>query len=267
MKTQTKVDREEKARCSLILSPKEVAMQGRSLRLSLVYCLLSIVFILLFSVSLARADVMLGEDNFNSHPTDWTKEYSWSSISDPVTGGVGDSGWLRVTFPATANPEAAGDDWYNIVHMPAQNLFAGAWTNASWVEFDFWASNYSPTRLQVQWKATTNANIWGYVLNPTSNTNQWDHYTAPLNNVDDWHYTGGTLDQYLSDLNSIEWIGVYIWRNTGDEQIYGIDNYQLWIPEPAELSLLAAAIITTISTIRRRRRDKKETSGGSAGSG
>ena len=87
----------------------------------------------------------------------------------------------------------------------------------------------------------------------------WSTQTASFANWQDWQYPGpgATESQYLADLGSIDWIGVYIYRGSGDEQIYGIDNFKLMVPEPAECFMLAAAVISSGMSLRRKRRLKK----------
>ena len=84
-------------------------------------------------------------------------------------------------------------------------------------------------------------------------TQQWSTFNAPFANWEDWQYAGATEDQYLSDLSSINWIGVYVYRNTGDDQIYGLDDCMLMVPEPAELMMLAVALAAAWWSLRRRR--------------
>jgi len=63
----------------------------------------------------------------------------------------------------------------------------------------------------------------------------------------------GTEEEFLSDLSDIEWVGLYIDRNTALEQFYGVDNFSLMIPEPGELIMLAFALIGVWISHRRRR--------------
>ena len=213
--------------------------------------------ILLATVPGAQAYTVLGISEWDAPNVDtWTNEYGWTTLGTPNVGG-NPNGWLRVTFTNTT-VDTPDDSWYDIVHMQASDLFAGTWTNTMWIEFDFWQSNIVAGGIQVQWKSGTNSSIWGYALTPPAITGgtSWTTLTAPLYNWSDWAYPFATEEQYLADLTSIDWIGVYIFRDTTDLQIYGIDNFKLMIPEPAECALLAIAAITSSMSLRRKRRKK-----------
>ena len=67
-----------------------------------------------------------------------------------------------------------------------------------------------------------------------------------------WDYGGGSEADFLYDLENISWVGIYIRRNTAVEQIYGIDNFQLWIPEPSEWMMMAA--LAAVWVVYRRRK-------------
>lgn len=180
----------------------------------------------------------------------WSSLNGWTTLATPATGGH-TGGWQQVTFSQTAVPEHAQAQWYDIIYTSATNLYTGTWDTNQTVRFDFWASNVPPGAVQVQWQSSTNLDVWGYTLTPPA-TGVWTSFSAPLANWADWQYAGATEAQYLSDLSSIEWIGVYIYRNTAALQIYGIDNFALVIPEPAECLMLVFALMTTGVSLRRK---------------
>lgn len=191
----------------------------------------------------ARADVTVGYVDWDTYTAGWTNEYgdhTWTSLNVQTNGGNPD-GWMEITFPATTSSELLEDEWYDVVHMSASNLFAGPWNPGLTIEFDFWASNTAPHALQVQWKSVGNPNIWSYVLAPPA-ADTWTVMRAPLSDWQDWQYTGATEDQFLADLSTIDWVGVYIWRESAEEERYGLDNVRLQVPEPAEWIMLAAAL-------------------------
>jgi len=203
-----------------------------------------------------RANILVGHHDWDPGPHGWTNEHAaqdWTTLERPATGG-NTGGWLRITFPETSEPEIFEDEWYETIYTPAENLFAGSWSTQMWVEFDFWASNAVPEALQVQWQSSTNDYVWGYVLTPTT-TQTWTTFTAPLHNWDDWnsYEAGGSEDQFLSDLSTIDWIGVYIWRSDSSPEVYGLDDFRLMIPEPAESLMLAAALVASAMSFRKRR--------------
>ena len=204
----------------------------------------------------ASASIMLG--NFDWNPPDasdssWTADHTgWVNINYPTTGG-NTGGWMSITFPNTVSTPP--NEWSEVIHTPATNLFVGPWTTQMWLQMDFWSSNYVADAVQFRWKSTTNSSVWRFDLTPQlGGTQMWQTVYASLFDWNNWKYVGATQSRYLSDLQSIDWIGVYIYRNTDNQQIYGIDNFQLWIPEPAELVMLAAAVLASGLSFRRRRR-------------
>ncbi|MCX7590607.1 MAG: PEP-CTERM sorting domain-containing protein, partial [Kiritimatiellae bacterium] len=139
------------------------------------------------------------------------------------------------------------------VYVDAQALFAGNWTTRHWVEFDFWAEDVVPGAVQLRWAAATNENYWSYNLMVTA-TQTWTHLKATFDDWEAWMYPGATEDQFLADLAAIDWIGVYVLRNSDIEQSYGIDDFTLVVPEPSQWAMLAAALTGSgLSLLRRRR--------------
>ena len=201
----------------------------------------------------AAADVILGSHDWDPGPHGWTNEYGWTEVDRPTTGG-NTGGWLRITFTnTTADP---GDSWSDLVKTDASGLYAGTWESDMWIAFDFWSGDVSANTLQVRWQSSTNSYVWGYVLTPPG-AGSWSSLTASFGNWDDWDVDpGGSEDQYLADLTSIDWIGVLVTRSGTDEQVFGLDNFNLAIPEPEELFLLAAALATTVLSVRRRKRQR-----------
>ena len=203
----------------------------------------------------ALAFSVLGEHNWDSGPEGWTNTTGATTLIDGQTPGGNPGGWLQIDFAATTQ-DPPGDEYWDVIYTEAENLFAGAWRTDMWVEFDFWAETTIPGALQLRWQSDTNTNYWSFALTPPAMTSQWTHYEAPLRSWNDWSYPGASEDQYLSDLATIDWIGVYIFRGSADAQTYGIDNFRLTIPEPAEYTMLGAAMLTSGLALRRRKRKK-----------
>ena len=196
------------------------------------------------------ADVLLGGHDWdpNPGPDAWTNRYGSTILATPSTGGD-TGGWLSVTFPAAG----AETGLYDVAYTKATNLYTGTWSTDMWVQMDFWASNQSPAALQVQWQSSGNTDIWSYALTPPG-TGVWTTVGASFGDWTSWQYTGAASEaQYLSDLASIDWIGVYIYRNGDDLQVYGLDDVDLMVPEPAESLMLAFALMITGLSLRRKR--------------
>lgn len=197
--------------------------------------------------------VVAGHD-WDSESHNWTSEYGWTTQTHKESGGNPD-GWLEIQFPQTTKDEVFdfGEEWYDIVYTSADDLFAGTWTTEMGISFDFWASNQTPNQLQVQWKSSTNENVWGYVLDPDDAVlGGWTGYSASLADWEDWKYTGADEEQYLNDLLTIDWVGIYVWREESDQEFYGLDDFNLTIPEPAEVVMLACAVWFALLSVRRR---------------
>lgn len=206
-------------------------------------------------VSPAQADVVLGQHDWDTGGEGWESLYGWTSLVDPQSPGGNPGGYLEVNFGATAAPEILQDEWYDIVKVDAGALFAGDWDNHRWIQFDFWAENVAAGALQVQWQSETNSAIWAYSLTP-SVAGAWTTYRAPLDDWSDWLYPGASEEQFLSDLASIDWVGLYIYRNTGADQNYGLDNFSLMVPEPGEIVMLAIALMTSAWSVRKKHAGK-----------
>jgi hypothetical protein len=122
------------------------------------------------------------------------------------------------------------------------------------IQFDFLAEDVSPTALQVRWKSATNSYVWGYAVTPPA-TQTWVTYRAPLENWQSWDVEPfGSEDQFLADLASVDWVGVYIFRSGMLEQDFGIDDFGLHIPEPGQVAMLAMALASSAVSMRRRKK-------------
>lgn len=213
----------------------------------------------------AGAWTSLGEINWDTAGLqNWTEDESWLTLANLGSGGISNTGYLRYNLnEVDPMGEGMGEQWWALAWVPASNLFAGNWRQSGdmWLEFDFRAADVTPGYVQVQW-AATNDRIWRSTAlvsgGGSLSTQVWTHMqTTSLTDYQDWDYGGGTQQQFLDDLGEIDWIGVYIWRNTAVAQIYGIDRFVLLVPEPAEWMMLGTALITCFGACRRRRRQDK----------
>lgn len=214
------------------------------------FCLLAVT---------AQADVIMGSNTWNT-PVDtlegWTAEggQTWVGLSNPNVGGVDDTGYLRIGLDPTTPFEL--EEWEALVQTDATNLFVGTWTTNMWIEFDFFAEDVAPNYLQIWW-GSTNDNVWTYTVATNENitTQLWATLSSPMFDYDSWSdVTSPSETEFLDDLAAIDWIGVYIFRETEDGQDYGLDDFELHVPEPVELALLATAFITSAASMRRKRR-------------
>jgi hypothetical protein len=202
-----------------------------------------------------RADIITGMPHtwdLGSHG--WTNEFGDVTLERQTSGG-NPNGWLRITFPATGNPENDEVGWYDIIHVSTDNLLLGSLSTNLGFAIDFWAQDRLPHDLQFKFGAGS-GNIWGYGLTgQLQQTKKWTTLRTPFRYSDAWGGSVGydnTVDQFVSDLASVDWVGLYIWREEASQEIYGIDNFRIMVPEPAEMLMLAFALVTSAMSLRRR---------------
>jgi hypothetical protein len=202
----------------------------------------------------AQADTIVGT------PIDWDYNVptpAWGAIvgdatvaiSGPSEGNTTD--WLKITLPTDKTDTVKGE---------AADLFAGTWQSDYWVEFDFWAQGDNPPlALEVRWADAAGDRIWGNTIESAAvgsgdwNTLRSDPFAFSASNWDLKSGTGGDAADFLADLNAIDWIGVSISTDGFDSGVYGVDDFKLMVPEPAEYLMLAAALITALLVMRRQK--------------
>lgn len=222
-----------------------------------------LVVLMLPCTSLANTIVGTPFD-WDTNPTDeddglgsWTTlaESSDASLSEIPSGAAGNpSDWMKIDFENQADSGSA------TAKADATELFVGTWQPEYWIEFDFWAEDQTPTTLEVRWHAATSERIWGNTVSPSSaavggwETLKSDTFSGDLGNWDEYSGSGGSTEDFLDDLNQLDWIGVYVnYGGSGDGSgAYGIDDYKLMVPEPEEYLMLAAALVTACLVLRRR---------------
>lgn len=206
----------------------------------------------------ARGDALVAINDWDPGPHAWTNlpyGSGWANLDIPATGGS-TGGWLRITFPETFESELEEQEWSDTIYTPVENLWSGTWVTNMVVQFDFWYSNTAPEYIQVRWADSDTNRVWRSTVfdsdtDSMSETN-WTTITSPFMSDSELWGGGaiGTQAQFLQDLDSIDWIGLYIWRGSADESIYGIDDFKLLVPEPTEYMMLAAALLTILASVR-----------------
>ena len=213
----------------------------------------------LLGLALQARGTTFGLHDWDTGPHGWTSEFNDVSLSREATGG-NPAGYLDITFPPTSAPEILEDEWADIIMVDAATLFAGNWRQDMHISFDFFSSNQTPHDIQLQFHSTNN-NVWGYNLTASvSDTQTWTSLSTPLLFAGAWGPLPGfddTEDQFLADLSAIDWIGIYIFRETAGTEHYGIDNFRLHliVPEPAEFVMLAAVLLAAALGYRRQRKE------------
>jgi len=220
--------------------------------------LIGVCAVLAAAAPLAQGGSIIGSFDWDDGTLqEWSSDESWVTLSNPGSGGVDDTGYLRIALP-DATGFLPPERWFALATAPASSLFAGSWTSDMWIEFDFWAEDVEPEYVQVRFAGDDGTEWRNTVFDSdtsTMRTQTWTQLTsAQFDSYTDWDYGGGSQEDFVNDLASIDWIGVYIWRNTSAAQDYGIDNFRLMVPEPAESVMLLACTATVVLSLRRKRR-------------
>jgi len=193
--------------------------------------------------------------DWDTHPAsgvgNWSVLGSAASITENTSGG---DHWLQIDFPSIGGG-APGSAWYETISVPAEDLFAGSWDTTMFLQYDFFAQNTPPAGMQVRF-AGTNGNTWGYAIDTGGMaTGDWHTYQASLSNWEDWRINPFLTEaDYLADLESMDWIGLYLYRDGLGAETYGLDDFNLMVPEPAEIAFLGSALAAVVASIRRRKK-------------
>ena len=225
-------------------------------------CIILLTAVMAFLAVPVWGNSIVGIHDWDTGTHGWSSRDGWVLTNRETAGGNPD-GWLSITF-TNLSSGAPGPHWFDTVSTSATNLFAGTWSTTNWIEFDFWASNREPREVQVRFSSTNDPNrIWRSTVFDTETDSlsleTWTPFTASFSNWEDWRVfsPGYTEANYLADLDQIDWIGVYIYRTTRFDQVYGIDNFALMIPEPVEVCMVVAAMISSTMSLRKKRRRKR----------
>jgi len=221
------------------------------------YCLYVSAFCLFMAMpSSIYANAIIAMHDWDATPVadagNWDTLGSSATVAEN-TGTPGDH-YLEISFPGGIDA-GPGSQWYETISTPSDDLFAGTWITDYWIEFDFWADDVVPDQLQVRW-GVDGGRTWGNSLNTAGvGVDTWGSLrTDTFSDFTDWKLEPyATQGEFLADLDAIDWIGVYIFRDGTDAEVYGVDDFKLMVPEPAEYMLLFAALGTALIAMRRRK--------------
>ena len=157
----------------------------------------------------------------------WAAQGTSAAVSENTD--IPSDNYLNISFPGGIDP-GPGAQWYETVSTPSSDLFAGTWITDYWIEFDFWAQDAVPDTLQVRWGDNDSGRTWANTLNP-GGVGSWSSLkTDTFADYTDWQMDPFvTQSDFLADLNSIDWIGVYLFRDGTDSELYGIDDFKLMV--------------------------------------
>lgn len=211
--------------------------------------LTSLLLALFAGIPSTRATVILGSHDWNSGSEGWTAENDWVDLTRPADGGVDNTGYLRLSFQATGTTPP--NEWYDIVRVNAKTLFAGSWDERMWVEFSFFSEDVTPNALRVVFEGARE-DLWSFSGLTPLGTGTWNRYATPFSYESGWSSPGQNEADFLDALQSIEWIGVYVQRTGEGAQNYGLDDFNLMIPEPEEYAMAAGGLLICLLALRNR---------------
>lgn len=211
----------------------------------------SVLAALIIGAVSSVASTTVGIIDWDTNPpgTAWQGTNSNVGVSEIATNS---DHWLEIAFTNAVPPDM-------LVSGRAEDLFAGTWRSEYWIEFDFWSDGTDPAALEVRWGVDGSTNVWASAVDPTSGGgggSGWQTLrTAPFGvDADIWNNNGlGNPAVYLDELNAINWIGIYVAQTGSGDQSYGIDDFSLMVPEPAEILMLAASFGVGLLVFRRMR--------------
>ncbi|MBN1669426.1 MAG: VCBS repeat-containing protein [Kiritimatiellae bacterium] len=153
----------------------------------------------------------------------WTNNNAYAAVSNPGT-------YLNLHFGALGVPSpeesilvggtgASGGDFTG-------NYLAAGATN---IALKFLAAGYDPGLVRFFLHNPTSGNAW-YTVLAAPVTNEWTEYNIPLDyDAALWLIgSGESRDQFLRDLENVDWVGVYVLRSGGTSaEDYGLDDVAL----------------------------------------
>lgn len=180
---------------------------------------------------------------------------SWSA-----SGGVGNSGYIRVTMPANFLPRqttlvgdqlASGGLLGDGVFSPLPDP-AGYYTATFYLMFE----DALPSIGGLAFYFGNGTDTWVYDLPLPSSLNTWTAYTVPFLYSPAWliNYLPGSQAAFDAALASVDWIGIHVIPSGMSQFDWGMDNLELnyVVPEPETVCLLLAVAIGLGLTFRSR---------------
>jgi hypothetical protein len=207
------------------------------------------MLLIVMQATVGRANTIVGDPaDWDTNPADgvgtWVRLGTAATVGEDTFTTPGDH-FLTIDFSGAEADTVRGD---------AVTLFTGTWQTEYWIEFDFWASE-TPAALEVRWADNDGAGrVWHNTVSP-GGAGSWNTLrTDSFSDYTNWKDAEGwSQENFLNDLDSIDWIGVYISHADADGGSYGVDDFQLMVPEPSEYAMLAAALMTAVFVMRRKR--------------
>jgi len=200
-------------------------------------------------------------------PEEWTAgDQGWDVQS--IVGAnvsVANSGtadpYLRITFDAQGEGNPGSAEIFADSGASSGNFVGGYYGDVLAARFRFYADETLPSSaagsLALYFYNATSGRTWQYNLSNPAAVQTWTWYEVSFSSVgaSAWHTAapGYTEAEFISDLGAVNWIGLYISRfGTTAAEHYGLDDFELTIPEPGTIWVLLAAMVPMAVTFRGR---------------
>ena len=226
------------------------------------YILTGLVLVGCWAAPVVHGAVVLASNTWDTTTESWDAFEDYIDVTHDNTGSGNPDGFLDIAFEAG---HGSASEIEAIVYQDAGSFFAGGWTNSMWIEFDFFAQDDTPDFLELRFRGTTSGDYWSYLLTPSSFVGTWTTYSVMLDHSDtQWFYGEGLAghgseSDFLDDLGTIDWLGIFIQDGSDDANRYGLDNFQLMVPEPAEYALALSALAVIGLSVRKKRKKGVDT--------
>jgi len=195
-------------------------------------------------------------------PESWGSGIAGWTVQQPVGTSPtlsNPSGALQVTFPSQGSP-LVGSAVIAANSSSSGGKFTGDYSlygSQLAVSFQLNAIDQIPNYLGLYFYSSTSGRTWQYSLTTPGSLGLSSYRilmdSALVDDFSGWHLAapGALASDFLSDLQDVDWIGVYISRyvSTGEGN-YQLDDFTLTIPEPETILVLLAAIIPMAITFR-----------------
>jgi len=206
-----------------------------------------------FAISSSAAPVVGLEETWGSAGTAGWQVDNMDSVSPAPTVQNG-GGFLQLTVPLPTDTS----------YLPVRSIiYAGAGApnyignyaeagNDLSLSFRFNAQDAQPNTLALYFQSSS-GNEWIYELNSPLPSDGWVNYRVPVNGVL-WGilYQPNTSSSFYSDFSTVTRFGLYVITDPsfGGTQNFGLDNFQLVVPEPETVWLMIAAMLSMGVTFR-----------------
>lgn len=141
----------------------------------------------------------------------WTHASAYTALSNP-------GGYLNIRFYAQEQPYAVTDiAWVDVEDLLITTL-----------SFRLLPHDVPPSAVRLYLHSEASGNMW-YITLPKPTKGKWTNYSVPVKHSEGWASgTANSEAQFLLDVESIDWVGVYVRRHgTPKTQNYSIDDFTI----------------------------------------